>query len=410
MSGQNKQLGKVLTADAEPVIVNPVSLRSGNRDLRIFNPILGSVVEIDRLAKFKRVARLVFVFAPLFIVSIYLFFIASNRYLSEANFLVRSTSSNAASEITSVVQSQSLARAVDETYVVKDYLQSRDAMQVLVKENDLLAVLRRPEADVVNRFPPLLGKSDRLALYRRYRDMVDVKVDSSTGIVALSVIAFRADDARNIAAALINDAEAFLNRMNLRAERDAVAYAQSFVDEARDQVTAIEQRITAFRNVNGSADPSQEAAQALDTLGSLTGQVAEMRADVEQQSVITPTSPALAARRQQIDALETQIAAQKQKIVGADSSLASKLGQFEQLIVEREIAAKSLDSAISNLDKTRQEAAQKHLYLQVVVSPNTPDRAEYPKRGLGLLITLLVGLGLYSISVSIYSSILEHRP
>ncbi|MQT15274.1 hypothetical protein [Segnochrobactrum spirostomi] len=294
--------------------------------------------------------------------------------------------------------------------MVKDYLLSRDAMRRLVREHDLLTILSRPEADVFNRFPPLIGRADDLALLRRYREMVDVKVNESTGIVALRVVAFRAVDARAIAIALITDAEAFLNRMNSRAEQDAVTYAQAFVDEARGRVVDVERRISDFRNVNGSADPNQEAARALDAIAALSAQATEMRADVDQQSIMTPSSPALASRRQQIAALEAQIQATKQKIVGASSSLSSKLGDFEQLVVEREIAAKSLASAMSNLDKTRQEATKKHLYLQEVVSPNAPDRAEYPRRFLDLIITLSIGVGLYIIFVSLYSATMEHRP
>ncbi len=158
--------------------------------------------------------------------------------------------------------------------------------------------------------------------------MVDVKVDEATGIVALRVVAFRPGDARAIASALIADAEAFLNRMNERAEQDAVAYAQAFVDEARGRVGDVERRISEFRNVNGSADPNQEATRALDAIATLAGLAVEMRADLDQQSTTTPSSPALASRRQQIAALETQIQAERQKVVGASSSLASKLGDF----------------------------------------------------------------------------------
>lgn len=404
------QKGYAPARSVEDHTVHPTVLRSGRRELRIFvHPRATAGVPND-IAQFRSIARVIFIYVPLALSFIYLFFVASDRYMSEARFLVRSTSANAISEFSSIVQPQSLSRATDETYVVRDYLLSRGAMSNLVKYDSLLQILNRPEADFINRYPPLFGRRDDLALLDRYREMVDVNVDANTGIVALRVFAFRSEDATNVALALIADAEDFLNRMNRRAEQDEVAYAQSFVDEAREKVARIEQSLSEFRNENGSSDPNEEASQALDMIASLKSKATEMRADLEQQAATTPSSPALAARRQQIASLEAQILLETHKLVGKSGSLVSKLGGFERLVIEREIAARSFAAAMSNLDRTRQESAQKHLYIQQIVSPSHPDRAEYPKRALDMLIVFLIGGGLYIVVMQVYSAIVEHRP
>src|SRR5205814_8412263 len=93
---------------------------------------------------------------PTLIAGVYYFAIASDLYLSEAKFIVRSPKQVQASGIGALLQSTGLARAADDTAAVQDFIMSRDAVRKLERYEDLRALLNRPEGDSVSRFPAIL--------------------------------------------------------------------------------------------------------------------------------------------------------------------------------------------------------------------------------------------------------------
>jgi capsular polysaccharide transport system permease protein len=140
---------------------------------------------------------------PTLAAGVYYFAIASDLYLSEAKFIVRSPKQVQASGLGALLQSTGLGRATDDTAAVQDFVMSRDAVRRLEQQDSLRAVLSRPEGDFVTRFPGILfWRKDFEALYSRYDHFVSVETDTSTGVTALRVKAYRPEDAHTLAAAL----------------------------------------------------------------------------------------------------------------------------------------------------------------------------------------------------------------
>ena len=54
-------------------------------------------------------------------------------------------------------------------YAVNEYVVSRDAVDLLVRDHNLRAILARPEADIFNRFPNFFSRDNKEQLYRRFR-------------------------------------------------------------------------------------------------------------------------------------------------------------------------------------------------------------------------------------------------
>ncbi|KAK0357633.1 hypothetical protein LTR94_038660, partial [Friedmanniomyces endolithicus] len=62
-------------------------------------------------------------------------------------------------------------------------------------------------------------------------------------------------------------------------------------------------------------------------------------------------------------------------MAGDASSLATKIGPFEELTLRREIADKQLAQATAALLSAEQEARRQKLYLERIVEPSLPDKA-----------------------------------
>lgn len=352
---------------------------------------------------------LLFVGVPAAIAFVYLFLIAANYFVSEAKFVVRQNSSGgSAGGIASLIQSDGLSRSTDQTYVVNAFIKSRDMVRKLVAQNKLRQILDPPESDFITRFPNFYTSNDFEELYKHYLKWVQVDLDEGTGITTLRTEAYRPADAQMLLAALLKHAEELVNRLNIRAHEDALEYAKQFVDEARRKAANIEVRLTEFRNATGTVNPTRESDVALETIGKMNSQLAELEATFHQQVATMPSGPGIASLRQRIGAYKHEIEKLQRHVVGDKKSMSAGLATYEGLVLQRGLAAKSLEAAYTNLDKARQEAQQQHLYIETITEPSLPDSPYKTRRMLLFLGVVAVSLGTWLINRSLRRSAMEH--
>jgi capsular polysaccharide transport system permease protein len=340
---------------------------------------------------------------PFLFVAIYFTFIAADRYVSEASFIVRSAAYQGhiglgnASGAAMLMSSQGTGDFED---AVSSFIQSRDMVEQLDKNDDLRGLMSRRESDFLYRFPNVYSRNNREQLYKHFLRMVDVEYDKTSGITTVYATTFRPEDSRKLVDALLHHSEELINRLNARMVKDAEEYAQSVVNRAEAHVVEVGLRLVEFRNSVGSVDPSRESATALDQIARMTTELAEMQASLQQQISLSPSSPAIPPLKERIRTYQEQIDQEKLKVVGANRSLTVKLADFEKLTLERQLAARQLDSALASLTAARQDAQRQHLYLQRITEPNRADEAKYPRYFLSLTVAFLL---LYALFMLVHS-------
>lgn len=346
---------------------------------------------------------------PVTLASLYFGVIASGQYISETSFIVRTAARSDVGNLASLMEGQKLSRATDETFAVSEYLTSRDSVRALVQNNHLKEILSRPEADVFNRFPGPFSRHTEEDLYKHFENFLTVKIDPESGICTLRIRAFTATDAHDLASALLQNGEELVNRLNARAYTDALRFAENLVAEEKKKVLEAETKLTAFRNAQKVIDPNKESSAMFDSIGKMISGLMELEARYNQQSKLTANSPALASLLAKIRSYKDEITKQRNEIVGGDNSMASKLADYDTLLLDREVAVKGLEAAVVHLTGARQDAEQQQLYLQTIVEPNIADQALYPKRLLSIFIVLALSLSFFRIAKSFLASTLEHR-
>ena len=252
----------------------------------------------------RRTARLVLrllllVVLPTLIGGGYLFGLAADRYVSEARFVVRKPSAPGRPSGPSLsIEGGPKALGGDDSYAVRDYLESRDALRLLVERADLRRAIAHAGEDPLFQFPGLLtGRSDE-SLFRLYQRLTSVDYDSTSGVVTLRTEAFRPEDAQRIATVLIEGGEALLNRLNTRAHIDALRVAEAQVVRSRAVATDAQDRLTAFRTHENMVDPTQLSKTVLETVAALSLQLVETSAqiDITRQAAPKKSSDRAAAR------------------------------------------------------------------------------------------------------------------
>jgi capsular polysaccharide transport system permease protein len=350
---------------------------------------------------------LLFVVLPTLLTSTYYVFIAADQYVSEARFIVRGSQPTVSRSILGQIFGVSgLQTAGEETSGVDDFLVSHDAVSALKQRLDLVGMFRRPGVDFLSRL-----EKDPTAeeLLKYYRGQVKVALNTSTGITSLTVYAFRASDARQIAENLLQLGEQLVNQFSERAEADTLRVAQAEVNRAEARVAAIRERLTEFRDQQQAIDPTKSTAMVLGVMGKLEEQLAQARAEqTAQRSYLKPDNPKLLELDNRIAALESQIAQQRARLTGSDGALAPVLAGYEGLMLEREFADRDYTSALASLEAARIDAEKQHLYLIRVVEPNEAEEALYPRRAVIILTVFLSLLVAYGIGWLIVAGVREH--
>jgi capsular polysaccharide transport system permease protein len=345
---------------------------------------------------------------PTLVAGVYFFAVASDLYLSEAKFVVRSPKQVQTSTIGALLQSTGISHAVDDSAAVQDFIMSRDAVRKLEQRNDLRAVFGRPEGDLVTRFPGILRRSDFEALFRRYDLFVAIETDNSTGVTTLRVKAYRPEDARMVASALLSYAEQLINELNDRARGDALDIARREVRLAEERISHIQSELTAYRVQQKMIDPKSASAGVLELIGQMNGALATARTQLGEVLKNSPNSPQIPLIRTRIASLEKLLAEERTKLSGDTDSVVASLTEYERLVLDRELAEKALASAFTSLEAARLEAQRQQLYLETIAQPNLADYPLYPKRAISFGMVLASCLLAYLIAWLLVISAREH--
>ena len=326
--------------------------------------------------------RVVLVLLPTIVTGLYYGLSASDRYVSEARFVIHTASKPAGllGGLSALLQLAGLERSQDDAYAVRDYITSRDAMAALAQRVDLRGAYGLPGADFLARYPSALYGSTDEEFYRYFQTMLTAFVNNTSGLTILRVEAFRAQDAHEIALGLLELSESLVNRLNDRIQQDSLALARAELARAEERKIATAVAITAFRNKEVMLDPNKETTALIGLIGQLAAQRAQARMLLDETRANSPGSPQLQSQQQRISAIERQIDEQRMKITGDASGLAEKIAQYERLELEDQFALRALAQATASLEAARLEARRQQLFLERVVEPGLPDQAMLPQR------------------------------
>jgi len=350
------------------------------------------------------------VLVPILSALTYYLFFSADRYVSESRFLVRNPQRPQANSLMGgLLQGTGLARSLEDTYVVQNYILSRDALAELEETLSVGAAFRKGGRDFLNRYPGLEWEHTFESLYRYYPSRVSVATDTQSSVTVLTVSAFSADDAYRINEKLLEMSERLVNQLNRRAREDTIEYAKSEVQAAEARARGAALALAAYRNRVSVIDPERQSALQLQEIAKLREEKFAATTLLSQVEANAPRNPQIPGLRARVDALDREIATESAKVTGTGASLANKASDFERLALDREYADKQLAAALLGLESASNEAQRKLLYLDRVVQPNLPASPIEPRRVRGVLVVTIFSLMLWGMLSLLIHSIREHQ-
>lgn len=367
----------------------------------------------SRLVRVKLPSRLrqrvwLLLFLPSLLSALYFFFMASDQYESEAKFVVRSAQRPDSLGGLSFLVQLGLQRSQDDSFIVQNFMTSRDAVREIQQRLPLRAMFKTDVLDLVAGYPSLFYGLREERFYRYFQTMVSVVHTDKTGISTLKVRAFSAKDAKEIADTLLKLGEGVVNRLNERLLRDAIGRAWAEVTEAQNRVVMAQAALTAFRNRELLIDPTRNAVALAELISKLSAELASTRAQIVEAKTTSATGPQLRVLERKALALDEQIASERTRVARSSDGLAERIAIYERLVLEREFANKLLSANEVDLVRAKAEAAKQLLYLERVVEPHFADYPTQPKRLRSMLTVFVTNLLLIFIFWLIFAGIREH--
>jgi len=354
-----------------------------------------------------------FVALPSLIFSAYMLFWASDQYHSTTAFAVRSSTQAGATDILGMVFDSGSESPTSNSYIVNDYLQSQVIVEDLKQTMDLEAIFSREGADWFFRMGEDLPIESQLSYWN---DMVDVSYDATSGVIYVEVRTFHPEDSVAISQAILKRSEQLVNELSEVNRKQSVRFAEETVARAEARLKAIRKQMLAFRDITQEVSPEENARIAMEMIASLDQQVVAKEAEKRTlETYLDTDSPRIRLLTEEISALKSQIATERQRLGagtggGSDGSIAQdrlsvRISTYSDLKLEEEFANQFYATALAGLEKARQDADQKHMYLATFIEPTFSQKAQYPQRILYSLAVFLLLAGLWSVAVLMYYNI-----
>ena len=363
---------------------------------------------------------------PMLISGIYLFAFSSDQYSAEARFAVRqaqgigvgesdsdsSSSGGKSGPSTSATAIMTGAANLggQDAEIVANYIHSRAIIDAINSSIDIRAIFRRPEADFWARLPATASADDLTAYWNK---MVSVYVEGSSGIVTVSVSAFRREDALALTSAVLTASEALVNTMSEKIRADAMKTAENEVRLSEGQVRFALSQLTDFRNSKHLINPVESS----EANSKLLQQLLMDKIDSEAQLFVAERSmgadaPGMTSLRAKLESINSQVGRLKDEMAGGkeiSSNMAATISDFEQLELKRQFAERMYGFARDGVERARIASERQQIYLATFVPPSLPQDFSYPLRWTDFFLITFIAFMFWVCGATIVASIQDHR-
>lgn len=346
---------------------------------------------------------------PTFCLVIYYGLIASDVYTSESKFVIRSPNEQSVSGIGLALKNIGFNASSDDSYLVRDYLTSRDAVQNLRNDLNIQEKYSADTVDVVSRFGVVESPTFE-NFYEYFNKKIKVVYDPASSISSLQVEAYTAEDAQKINEELLKMSEVVINRINNNAKSDILIAAENEVKEAQEASRQAANSLAEYRVSNEVFNPEGQSTLLLQEISKLQDALIQTETQLTQARLLTPDNPQIKAMETRIQSLNKSIKEKSAQVTGSRAgSLSNRSVEYQRLQLEKELADKQLVSAMANYEQAKNEFNKKQLYLERLAQPSLPDEATKPKRFKSILSGFIFGLLAWGVLRLFVAGVREHN-
>jgi len=321
--------------------------------------------------------------------------IASDRYVSRAQLVIKQ-----ADQIKMLPDALSMlgigGSNHEDVLLVQDYLNSPDLLAKLDKELGLKAHYQSHDVDYFSRLSGDVSQEDFL---KYYRDHLSLRLDDLSGVLTVELQAFDPAYGQRVVNLMLKESEGFINKLGHQVALEQLAFVEKEVNHAYQRVQDEKAKVLDFQNKHNLISPESTSTARLGVVSQIESELASQQAQLKQlQSYMKDTAPAVISVKARTEALTEQLAQEKARLTGTNQNAMNEVtARYMDVQTQATLAADLYKSGLISLEQARVEAYRKLKYLLVVSQPTLAQDAEYPRRlynlaTIGVLLCLMYGL------------------
>lgn len=212
---------------------------------------------VDLIKKRLEVVGRLFVYVvimPTLLSIVYFGMIASDVYISESKFVIRSPQKTQSTGLGSLLNTVGFNQSTDDSYIVSNYITSMDALKSVNNNIDLKELFTSKRIDIFNRFASFYWNEsfERLLIY--FRKHIEITNDSQSSILTLTTRSYDAESAQKINDLLLISSDKLINQLNEQSRIDLIKFSSFEVNEAKKNLENADLELTKFRTNKSSED------------------------------------------------------------------------------------------------------------------------------------------------------------
>lgn len=334
--------------------------------------------------------------------------IASPRYSSEAQLIIRRIGDVQALPLSGLSLLGPSSDQYSDAMLVREYMLSMDMMKHLDQSIDLRRHFASDQGDFLSR---LASNASQEEAYAYYQSRVSVNFNELSGVLSIEAQGFSPEFARTLVETMTKASEDFLNQINRNLAIEQLHFVEEELQRAQTQLKKSKTAMMRFQENHQMVHPEQQSQAAVSVVNELSSELTRLEAELKTlMGYMNPNAPQVAALENRIAAIRGQLEGENSEFVGQDENSLSQLtAEFQSLVLDYNFAQDAYKTALTSLEKARLDSSQKKKHLVVVSPAYKPEEARYPRR-IRHLITIFLGLLiLYGITVLTAEIIKENR-
>jgi capsular polysaccharide transport system permease protein len=341
------------------------------------------------------------------LVVFYYTIIASPRYVSESQFVVKQASSTDA-PVLGLAALGSVSSSMRDALILQKYIQSREMAVALDAAVSLKAHYQRSDWDSFSKLSSSASTEDYI---KYYQDHVSINHDEMSDVLYVEVQSFDAQYSLTVANTLLQLSEQFINHLGSKMAQEQMAYAQKEVERSYKVLSENQSTLINFQDKFELYNPEQKSGALATAINGLEAQIIVQQTELKSLlAFMRDDAPEVKAKQIRVNALSQQLAEEKNRLTNNDKQSLNKINvSFNEIKLNTELALDLYKSSLVSLEGVRAEAYKKLKHLLVIEQPALAQQEKYPARLHSILTWFVCLILVYLIGRLLLSIVKEHK-
>ncbi|WP_232784853.1 lipopolysaccharide biosynthesis protein [Psychromonas sp. MB-3u-54] len=342
------------------------------------------------------------------LVVVYFTLIASPRYVSQVQFVIKQASSSGVQIGALMALGGASSSSTRDAFILQEYILSQEMARALDKTVGLRSHYQQENWDSLSRLSADSSQEDYLEFYQEH---INVRYDEMSEILLVEAQSFDPQYSLLVAQTLLTLSKKFINSLGDDMAQQHLDYAKKEVQRAYNDLKKQQINLINFQDKNSLYNPELQSAALFAAINEIESSLIGKKTTLKSlQAYLRNDAAEIKSLGYQITALEAQLKEEKSRLTNEDQKSLNKVNfDFKELELNAVFAGDLYKSAMASLEMTRAEAFKNLKYLLVVVHPRLAEDQKYPQRLYSIFTWFVVITLIYLVGRLLLSVIKEHQ-